>query len=202
MANGNGGAGKSFTQAIRETFSGFSECWDLGPQCTVDWSAWGTWAGAAATFFAVLLPYLAARRAARLRAQLAIGDFIRELNQVYAQVITADRVLKNPLDLPLRDAIQMLRIQAFMPALEADPSIRRTLLEIRSLSHQIENWNLSVDLLAVGNPEFLLEGVWPMNNAQAQLRKTSGAVTAVARAIVAELPELTGAVGSLVDYSP
>lgn len=197
MSKGTEGIGKSFAQAIQETFSGFSECWELGPKCTVDWSAWGTWAGAAATFFAVLLPYLAAKRATRLRAQLAIGDFIRELNLIALQLATAAGALEYPLNLAPRDVVSMLRVRAVLPVLEADPSVRKTLLEIRNLGHQLENWNLAVDLLLGPGEELLFHEGWAMDNARKQLTDTSNAVSAVARAIVAELPELEGSVGTL-----
>lgn len=197
MSKGTEGVGKSFAQAIQETFSGFSECWELGPNCTVDWSAWGTWAGAAATFFAVLLPYLAAKRGARLRAQLAIGDFIRELNLIALQLATAAGALEFPLNLPPRDVVSMLRVRAVLPVLEADPSVRRTLLEIRNLGHQLENWNLAVDLLLGEGEELLFHDGWAMDNARRQLTVASNAVSAVARAIVSELPELRDSVGTL-----
>jgi hypothetical protein len=197
MSNGVEVAGKTFDEVIRRSLGGFSECWELGPQCTVDWSAWGTWAGAAATFFAVLLPYLASRQAARLRIQLAISDFIRELSLINIQLATAQGVLDNPQVFLAREAISMMRVRASIPSLEADMSIRRTLLEVRNLSQQIENWNLAVDVLAGDSVELLRGDGWPMGNAREQLKRVSEAAAATARAIAADLPELRKAVRGL-----
>ncbi|HEL3863029.1 hypothetical protein ACODUO_03165 [Stenotrophomonas maltophilia] len=149
---------------VKDFFDAATECWLLGKTCAADWEAWsgwadwvgafGGWAGALATFLAVLLPYRRERRRAHFRAKVTLGSFMEGLDRLRTQLdgISSIRYTLEHGDYraPKQELEAMLNIAISFPVVDTEPEMEQVITEIGLLKSEVDTWRQATHVYAFG----------------------------------------------------
>ena len=189
---------------ISSFFDAITQCWILSRTCVPDWAAWsgwsgwvgalGGWAGALATFLAVLLPYRRERRRAHFRAKVTLSSFLSALGRLSTKLdgISSIRVTLEHGDYrPSKQELEaMLSFQISFPVLDAEPELVRVIADVGNLQREVETWIAATHPYAFGPRDpvepITLANLRPMYDALTD--RLHDAIERTEAAIVAAVP--------------
>lgn len=142
---------------LMNVVDGLSECAPLSSTCVFDWAAAGGWAGAIATFLAVLLPFYREKKRARLRHVLTLGSYKRSLETLSRRLDTVSSI-RSTLGVgtyePKREEFELfIQIDFEFPVLEIEPELERVILASGWLREALEQWRRATQSLLIALPE-------------------------------------------------
>ncbi len=119
-------------------------CLSSAANCRLDWvavAAVGAWAAAIATFFAVLLPFLAGRWKARMQVEAQISDFVPELLRIRATIDRSRAAIEEHLGSNYTPPFEDFQIAVVVPGMEMTRKGEALVRSLRVLQIELSKWN-------------------------------------------------------------